>query len=76
MSRVFSAMLGAVAFAAVFSRELVEPGDWRSTFLVATAALVGFAVLGGLVGRIAERWQLTSLHTQLFHRLKGTSGRK
>jgi hypothetical protein len=76
MRRGFSAMLGAVAFTTILSRQLVEPSDGRSTLLFAAAALVGFALLGGLVGRLAERIQLTSIRTPLVHRLKGTSERK
>ncbi len=55
MSRRYAAVLGLLAFATILARGIGAGGAWESVLSQAIAALVVFAIIGGIVGWLAER---------------------
>jgi len=54
MARVYAGILGTLAMAAVLCRGVKDSGGVDGTLSIATLALVGFALLGSILGHIAQ----------------------
>ena len=54
MGQTYAAILGSLAMITVIVRGLMHNGGVESTFLNATTSLIAFAIIGWVVGSIAE----------------------
>lgn len=65
MGRTYAGILGALAFVTVLTRSLVDGGSAHSTLKLAILCLLGFAILGFVVGQLAEFIVLDAIRSRL-----------
>ncbi len=65
MGRTYAGILGPLAFATVLIRGLILADGTEPTLKLAMISLFTFAVVGGIIGRIAEATVLESVKTRI-----------
>ena len=69
MGRTYAGILGALAMSVVIGRGLMAAGDVEATLATATLALAAFAILGAILGHLAQNTIDESVRTQLEQQL-------
>ena len=65
MGRTYAGVLGTLAFATTVVRGLIHSGGFGSTMATAIAHLIVFAVIGGMIGELAEWIVADSIRSSL-----------
>ena len=65
MGRTYAGVLGTLAFATTIVRALIYSGGFGSTMATAIAHLIAFAVIGGMIGELAEWIVADSIRSSL-----------
>ncbi len=69
MGRIYAGILGPLAMAVVIGRGLVSAGGVEGTLTSATVSLAAFAVLGAILGHLAQNTIDESVRTRLEQQL-------
>jgi hypothetical protein len=69
MGRIYAGILGPLAMAVVICRGLASAGGVEGTLTAATLSLAAFAVLGAILGHLAQNTIDESVRTRLEQQL-------
>ncbi|HEX4414358.1 MAG TPA: hypothetical protein VH107_12065 [Lacipirellulaceae bacterium] len=73
MSRVYAGILGPLAMAVIICRGWLDSGGVEGTLWLATISLVGFSVVGALIGHLAQATIDESVRSKLEQQLAGNA---
>ena len=74
MGRIYAGILGPLAMAVVIARGVKDGGSAEATFESSVLALIGFAVLGSLLGWLAQHTIDESVRMKMEMELEAATG--
>lgn len=69
MGRAYAGVLGSLAFATVLARGIVHHAGLEATVVQAVGMMLAFAIVGGIVGRVAENVVEESVRAKMAEQL-------
>lgn len=72
MGRAYAGILGPIAFVTVVARAVIGGGNAQNALLSAMVALFAFAVIGYVVGMVAERVVVEGVEARIRHQWQAT----